>query len=104
MVVLDLGTRWRGCYPSADKGSAQSMITLPSFIGPRVIVKTCQCDGARKLYKAAVDRGFCPTTPRPYVSLSNSLVERAIRHVEEDTWTVLLHAGLSPQRWPFAAK
>jgi hypothetical protein len=67
-------------------------------------VKTFQCDGAKELYKAAVDLGICPTTSRPYVSQSNSVVERAIRHVEEGTRTILLHAGLPPQWWPFAAK
>ena len=62
------------------------------------------CDGARELFRAAVDLGICPSTSRPYVSQSNSIAERAIRHVEEGTRTVLLHAGLPPQWWPFAAK
>ena len=104
MVVLDLGTRWRDCYPSAERDATQSRLALQSFIGPRTTVKTFQCDGARELYKAAVDLGICPTTSRPYVSQSNSVVERAIRHVEEGTRTILLHAGLPPQWWPFAAK
>jgi len=104
MVVLDLGTRWRDCYPSAERDATQSRLALQCFIGPRTKVKTFQCDGARELYRAAVDLCVCPTTSRPYVSQSNSLVERAIRHVEEGTRTVLLHAGLPPQWWPFAAK
>ena len=103
MVVLDIGTRWRGCYPFAERDSTQSRVAPQSFIGPRAVVKTFQCDGARELYKAAVELGICPTTARPYVSQSNSVVERAIRHVEEGTRTVLLHAGLPPQWWPFAA-
>ena len=104
MVALDLATRWRDCFPSAERDSTQSRVALQSFIGPRTTVKTFQCDGARELYKAAVDLGICPTTSRPYVSQSNSIAERAIRHVEEGTRTVLLQAGLPPQWWPFAAK
>jgi hypothetical protein len=92
MVVLDQGTRWRDCFPSAEKDTTQSRIALQSFLGPRVTVNTFQCDGARELYKAAAELGICPTTSRPYVPQSNSLVERAIRHVEEGTRTVLLHA------------
>ena len=79
MVVLDLGTRWRDCYPSAERDATQSRLALQSFIGPRTVVKTFQCDGAKELYKAAVDLGICPNTSRPYVSQSNSIVERAIR-------------------------
>ena len=62
MVVLDLGTRWRDCCPSAERDATQSRLALQSFIGPRTTVKTFQCDGARELYKAAVDLGICPTT------------------------------------------
>ena len=40
------------------------------------------------LHTAAREPGMCPTTSRPYVSFSNSLVERAARHVEEGTRTV----------------
>ena len=100
MVVLDLATRWRDCFPSAERDSTQSRVALQSFIGPRTTVKTFQCDGAREFYKAAVDLGICPTISRPYVSQSNSVVGRAIRHVEEGTRIVLVHAGLPPQWWP----
>ena len=62
MVVLDVGTRWRDCYPSAEKNTTESRIALQSFLGPRTVVKTFQCDGARELYKAAVELGICPTT------------------------------------------
>ena len=90
--------------PLGRENATESRIALQSFLGPRTVVKTFQCDGARELYKAAVELGICPTTPRPYVSQSNSLVERAIRHVEEGTRTLLLAAGLPSQGWPFAAK
>ena len=79
MGVLDLDTRWRDCYLSAKRDSTQSRVALPSFIGPRVVVTTCQCGGARELYEAAVELGICPTI--------SSLVERAIRHVEEGART-----------------
>ena len=35
MVVLDLGTRWRDCYPSAERDATQSRLALQCFIGPR---------------------------------------------------------------------
>ena len=50
-----------------------------------------------------MDLGICPTTSRPYVSQSNSIVERAIRHVEEGARAVLVNAGLPPHLRPFAA-
>ena len=103
MVVLDLGARWRDCFPSAERDARQPRIALQSFICPRTNVNTCQRDGARVLYKVAVDLGIRPTTSRPYVSQSNSLVERATRHMEEGARTVLRHAGLPPQQWTFAA-
>ena len=47
---------------------------------------------------------FAPPRRHPIFTISKSVVERALRHVEEGTKTVLLHAGLPPQWWPFAAK
>ena len=34
MVVLDLATRWRDCFPSAERDSTQPRVALQSFIGP----------------------------------------------------------------------
>jgi hypothetical protein len=44
MVVLDLGTQWKDCYPSAERDAAQSRVALQGFIGPRTYVTTPQCD------------------------------------------------------------
>jgi hypothetical protein len=73
-------------------------VALKSFIGSRARVRTFQCDGARVLHKAAVDLGICSATSPPYLYHSNSVVERALRHVEEGAKTVLLQAGL-PSQW-----
>ena len=82
VVIFDLGTRYLDCYPTADKGATEARLALQDYIGPHQAVKSFQCDGAKELYKAAVELGLCPSTSRPYVSQSNSIAERQIRHVE----------------------
>ena len=104
VVVVDIGTRYLDCYPTADKGATEARLSLQDFIGPRQTVSSCQCDGAKELYKAAVDLGLCPSTSRPYVSQSNSIAERQIRHVEEGARTLLEQCGFALAWWPYAAR
>ena len=83
MVVLDVEAPWRDVYPSAETDATEARLALRKLIGPSAAVKSFQRDGARELTTAATDLGFCPSTSRPYVSQSDSVVERAIRHERE---------------------
>ena len=98
------GTKYLDCYPTADKGATEARLSLQGYIGPRQTVSSFQCDGAKELYKAAIELGLCPSTSRPYVSQSNSVAERQIRHVEEGTRTLLEQCGFAPAWWPYAAR
>ena len=64
MVIMDMATRWRDCFPSAEQDATQSRLALQSFIGTRTTVKTFQCVGAGEIYKAAVDLGIA----RPHLT------------------------------------
>ena len=70
------GTKYLDRYPTADKGATEARLSLQGYIGPRQTVSSFQCDGAKELYKAAIELGLCPSTSRPYVSQSNSVAER----------------------------
>ena len=83
MLALGMRARWRDVYPSAEKDVTEARLALQTCVGPPAIVKASQRGGARELIKTAADLGICPSTSHPYVSHSNSVTERAIRHVEE---------------------
>ena len=102
--MTSLLTTYRDCFPTGDKDAIDARLALQQFVGPRAVVESFHCDGAKELYKAAVDRGMCPSTSRPCCSTSNAVAERQIRHVEEGTRTLLAHSGLPHQWWPLAAR
>ena len=97
MVVVDLGAQWRSCFPTAER-DAPSGFAGPPELRPIASVKTLQCGGAEELRTAAAELGICATAARARISRTSSLVERAVRQVEEGTRTVLLRAGL-PSKW-----
>ena len=97
VVIYDIATRYRDCFPTGDKDAVDARLAWQQFIGPKATVQPFHCDGAKELYKAAVELGLCPSTSRPYCSTSNSIAERQIRHVEEGTRTLLAQSGPSAQ-------
>ena len=60
VVIFGIGTRYLECYPPADKGATEARLSLQDFIGPWQTVSSFPCDGAKELYRAAVDLGLCP--------------------------------------------
>ena len=53
VVIFDIGT-----YPTAAKGATEARLSLQDYTGPRQTVSSLQCDGAKELYKAAVELGL----------------------------------------------
>ena len=104
IVFLDLGTRWLSCVPTCERSAADAREAMRDFAGPDSKTESFYSDGAKELIKAARKLDWCHTTSIPYTSSNNGRVERAIRHVEEGTRTVLCQAGLSHKWWPFASK
>ena len=41
VVVYDLGTSYRDCFPTGDKDVIDSRLALQHFIGPKVQVQSC---------------------------------------------------------------
>ena len=72
VVIYDIATRYRDCFPTGDNDAIDARLALQQFIGPKANVHSFHCDGAKELYKAAVDLGMCLSTSRPYCSTSNS--------------------------------
>ena len=65
VVVYDLATRYRDCFPTGDKDAIDARLALQQRSGPKATVQSFHCDGAKELYKAAVELVLCPSTSRP---------------------------------------
>ena len=48
VVVYDLATRYRDCFPIGDKDAIDARLALQQFIGPKAIVQSFHCDGAKE--------------------------------------------------------
>ena len=89
MVLYDLGTKWTQCEPTCERNASSAEEALRDFVGPVDPVASMRIDNARELKKAAVKAGLCSDKSTPYVSQTNGVVERRVRHVEEGTRTIL---------------
>ena len=103
LVVLDRATRWLACYPLLSKGATDAAVALADFMGKEKM-QSFYSDNSPELAKIARDEGWRHPTSTPGRPDTNGVAERAVRKVCEGTRTALVHAGLHPKWWCYAAR
>ena len=98
LIILDAGTRWIDCYPSATKSAADTLQALQNFVGPQEKVNRFYTDNSGELIAAAKTLGWRHDTSTPNRPQTNGMAESAVRKVLEGTRAVLMQSGL-PHRW-----
>ena len=88
-------------YLAAEEGAPKARLALQMFIGALAIAKSLPSAGARELAKVATDLGMCPPTSRPQRGAAQ--LRGGASNPSRGGGSALVHAGLPPARWPWAA-
>ena len=99
VVVQDLATQWIQSYPCKTKTSQETLRSLQKFLEPIRKLKVIYTDNSLEFGKACEDFSWNHCTSTPHRSETNSIAERAVRRVKEDTSAVLLQSGLDEKWW-----
>jgi hypothetical protein len=103
-VLRDRATDWLDTFPLQTKTAADAGMAIREFAGPRCAIQLFYSDNSGELISAARDIGIIHDTSTPERPETNSRAERAVRIVMDGTRSALVHAGMPPSMWPYAAK
>ena len=106
LVIRDLGTDYLDCIPMQDKTMWSHRSALMQFLSNQDIARLekVHSDRAGEIKSALDNLGIRHSRSQPYDPQSNGVAERTVRMILEGMRTLLLHAGLPPPYWRFAAR
>ena len=103
LVVVDVHTRLKHCYPLQSKSAEETLKALRHFKGARHI-ELLYADNSREITEAANGLGVALDTAQPGVPQTNAIAERTNGDVLAMTRTAMVAGGFPACYWSWAAQ